>query len=218
VLKHRRATVLAHLVVLMVCAQVAAAQDSSSRFGHRAYAEASHSLVRSVGVYRASGRVVQLLPVAAAAFDSLRAAARADSVRLVPISGFRPVAYERDLFARAIRRHGSDSAAARWVAPAGFSEHHTGLAIDIGDHGSPRCDTEACFASTRGSRWLLANAGRFGFELSFPEGNGAVSHEPWHWRFIGDSASRAVFNKARVRADSAAVLRAFAAHYRCARP
>ena len=171
----------------------AAAQDSTRRFGHRAYREAPHTDLKSVGRYRATGRDVQLSLAAANAYEAMRVAALSDSVRLVPISGFRSVAYEQDLFARAIRRHGSAERAARWVAPAGFSEHHTGYAIDIGDQLAPACDTEVCFATTRASVWLRNHAPRFGYELSFPEGHTDISYEPWHWRYIGDEASRKVF-------------------------
>jgi D-alanyl-D-alanine carboxypeptidase len=173
------------------------AQDANSGFGHRAYREAAAEFLRPVGRYRQTDREVQLTAVAAAAFESMRGAARADTVHLVPVSGFRTVAYERGLFTRAIRRHGTPERAARHVAPPGYSEHHTGLAIDIGDSAAAACDAEVCFAGTRAGAWLLRNAGRFGFELSFPDGSGAVSYEPWHFRYIGDGASRAVFAAAR---------------------
>lgn len=172
------------------------AQDTTA-YGHRAYREASAAVLRPVGRYRQTGRVVQLALPAASAFESMRSAARADTVHLVPVSGYRTIAYERDLFARAIRRHGTPERAARHVAPPGHSEHHTGLAIDIGDSLAAVCDAEVCFAGTRAGAWLLRNAGRFGFELSFPDGSGAVSYEPWHFRYIGDDASRAVFAAAR---------------------
>jgi D-alanyl-D-alanine carboxypeptidase len=169
------------------------AQDTTASYGHRAYREVGPGALRSVGTYRKSGRTVELLAPAAAAFDVMQAAAAADTVQIIPISGFRTFVYVRDLFNRAIQRHGTPERAARWVAPPGYSEHHTGLAIDIGDADAPACDAEACFATTRAGAWLRANAQRFGFELSFPDGNGAVSYEPWHFRYVGDDRSRAVF-------------------------
>jgi len=95
---------------------------------------------------------------------------------------------------------------AREVAPPGYSEHATGYAIDFGTRPSLGCpDADACFASSEAGRWLLANAPRFGFELSFPPGNRqGVTWESWHWRWIGVTAdapgaatARAVFAQAR---------------------
>ncbi len=73
-----------------------------------------------------------------------------------------------------------------WVAPPGYSEHATGLSLDFGDRNRPDCHVEPCFAETRVGRWLAANAGRFGFRLSFPPGNAAgVASEPWHFLYTG---------------------------------
>ncbi len=62
----------------------------------------------------------------------------------------------------------------------GFSEHHTGRAIDI---GSPDCPllTEG-FARTKEFAWLQTHARRFRFALSYPLGNRfGIAYEPWHW-------------------------------------
>lgn len=65
-------------------------------------------------------------------------------------------------------------------AAPGFSEHHTGRAIDIGTVDSPVLEEE--FENTSAYRWLQANAQRFGFQLSYPRGNAAgIIFEPWHW-------------------------------------
>ena len=75
---------------------------------------------------------------------------------------------------------------AYWVAPPGYSEHATGLSLDFGDRNRPDCHVEPCFGETRVGRWLAANAGRFGFRLSFPPGNAAgIAAEPWHFRYTG---------------------------------
>ncbi len=96
----------------------------------------------------------------------------------------------------------------RIAAPPGFSEHSTGYTIDFTFRPIEGCtDIDTCFASTAPYRWLRVNGPRYGFELSFPGGNGqGVSWEPWHWRWIGTSAAepgaaraRAIFAKARSR-------------------
>jgi D-alanyl-D-alanine carboxypeptidase len=100
----------------------------------------------------------------------------------------------------------ADAARAISVAPPGHSEHSTGYALDFAVRPANGCpDAEACMAATPAARWLLANAPRFGFELSFPGGNRQqVKWEPWHWRWVGTSASapgaaraRFLFAKAR---------------------
>ncbi|HXG49080.1 MAG TPA: M15 family metallopeptidase, partial [Methylomirabilota bacterium] len=157
-----------------------------TRFGHLFYAEAPEAALGDVGEYRQTGRLVRLLPAAAAAFGRLREAAARDGMALVPISGFRTHAYQESLFLKAVAKYGSEAAAARWVAPAGCSEHHTGLALDIGAESRPEADVESVFEETPESGWLRRRAPDFGFELSFPRDNPqGIAYEPWHWRFIG---------------------------------
>ena len=154
-------------------------------YGHFAFEETDEPLA-DAGRYRDTGRVVQLRPGAAQAFRAMQAAARQAGVELVPISGYRTRDYQEGLFSRAIRRYGSAESAARWVAPPGYSEHHTGLAVDIGALESPETDVETTFEGTPAFAWLKENAHRFGFEISFPRDNPqGVSYEPWHWRYTG---------------------------------
>jgi LAS superfamily LD-carboxypeptidase LdcB len=158
--------------------------------GHRAYAAASSSELLSVGRYRKTRRRVYLQLRAGEAYEQMREAAARDGVSLVPISGFRSVAYQRELFKLAVKKYGSETAAARWVAPPGCSEHHTGLAIDIGDLSRPACDTNSCFEKTKTYQWLVANAARFGFNMTHASESGPVAFETWHWRFVGDDSCR----------------------------
>jgi D-alanyl-D-alanine carboxypeptidase len=70
-------------------------------------------------------------------------------------------------------------------APPGFSEHHTGCAIDLTTDGVPPLEVE--FENTAAFRWLTENAARFGFVLSFPPGNRyGYEYEPWHWCYKFD--------------------------------
>ena len=165
-----------------------AEQSAASLFGHFAFPETTQPLV-DAGAYRDSGRIVRLRTEAAEVFQAMQQAARDEGVHLVPISGFRTVDYQEGLFSRAIDRYATPEEAALWVAPPGYSEHHTGLALDVGDLNRPETDVETTFEQTPASEWLGNNAHRFGFALSFPEGNPqGVSYEPWHWRFTAVSA------------------------------
>jgi D-alanyl-D-alanine carboxypeptidase len=108
------------------------------------------------------------------------------------------VAYQEKLFAKGIEKRGSEIEAARWVAPPGHSEHHTGLAVDIGEGPEPESDVEPAFGDTAAYRWLALYAASFGFEMSFPTNNPqGVGCEPWHWRFVGTVDAEQVFAAAR---------------------
>jgi D-alanyl-D-alanine carboxypeptidase len=148
--------------------------------------EAAENELVVVGEYRQTGRKVKLRADAAAALTNLMTQARSSSVAIIPISGFRTIVYQESLFRKAVAKYGSEDAAVRWVARPGNSEHHSGLAIDLGDEENPACDVEPPFEETRAFYWLRQNAAQFGFELSFPRNNPrGVNYEPWHWRFIG---------------------------------
>jgi len=73
----------------------------------------------------------------------------------------------------------------------GYSDHHTGFAVDLSDEGNPSCDTELSFEQTSAFEWLKAHAGRYEFELSFPAGGtDEINYEPWHWRFTGTDEAK----------------------------
>jgi D-alanyl-D-alanine carboxypeptidase len=67
-------------------------------------------------------------------------------------------------------------------APPGYSEHHTGRAVDIG--GSADDPLEEDFEQTPAYAWLLHNAALYEFFLSFPRNNVyGYQYEPWHWTY-----------------------------------
>jgi D-alanyl-D-alanine carboxypeptidase len=73
------------------------------------------------------------------------------------------------------------------TARPGFSEHQTGLAIDIGPL-SGECSLNECFGETPEGIWLRDNAWRFGFILRYPADKTPItgySFEPWHFRYVG---------------------------------
>lgn len=111
------------------------------------------------------------------------------------VSCFRSIERQRAIFCSQIGPHkrcANAAERARTVGPPGYSEHATGYAIDFAARPSPGCgDVSACFARTPAGRWLILHAPDYGFELSFPPGNGqGVTWEPWHWRWVGVSALR----------------------------
>ncbi len=126
------------------------------------------------------GRIVRLIPRAAAAWKRMQAAATRDGVTLMPVSGFRSVARQTDIIRAKLAAGQSIDRILRFMAAPGCSEHHTGRAIDVG--APSRADLTAAFARTREFRWLRMHARRFGFRLSYPRRNlHGIGYEPWHW-------------------------------------
>lgn len=160
------------------------------------HSEAAENELIDVGEYRQSGRKVKMHTVAATALHHLIFQSRSIGITIIPISGFRTIAYQESLFRRAVAKYGSEDTAVRWVARPGHSEHHTGLAIDLGDEENPAGDLETPFEQTRAFHWLQDNAAQFGFELSYPRNNQhGVNYEPWHWRFIGTPQAKKTFQQ-----------------------
>ena len=114
----------------------------------------------------------------AKAFFKMQNDAKKENIELEIVSGFRST--EEEFIARL-----------KYSAPAGFSEHHTGLAIDINS-------LEEDFADTKEYEWLLKHAKEYGFEMSFPRDNKqGLGFEPWHWRFTGNTEAQKIFSQAR---------------------
>lgn len=128
------------------------------------------------------GRQHWLQPVARRAWGLMRDAAKADGISLELVSSFRSVADQNRILARKLRQGQSLQDILRVNAPPGYSEHHTGCAIDLAVPGEAVL-TEA-FEGSPAFAWLLRHASRFGFRLSYPRNNplGFV-YEPWHWCF-----------------------------------
>ena len=126
------------------------------------------------------GRMQRLTPAAAAQWQEMVAASAADGVRLLLVSGFRSVDYQAGLIRNKLEGGQSISDILKVNAAPGYSEHHSGQAIDIATPGS-RPLTEQ-FEESEAFAWLQANAGEFGFSMSYPRANpfGFV-YEPWHW-------------------------------------
>jgi D-alanyl-D-alanine carboxypeptidase len=166
---------------------------------HKPYSSASEDRLVELLFVRAGKPPAHALPDAAKAFTLMREAGRRDGVSLLIVSGHRSLEEQRLCFHEAQRRHGRNQAVS-WVAPPGYSEHHTGYVFDIGDEKVPTADDEPEFEETPAFRWLVGSAASFGFELSFPRGNkGGVSYEPWHWRYVGTPVARDLFHPSGLR-------------------
>ncbi len=135
-----------------------------------------------VAEYGENGREHLLVPAAAAAWRHITAAARSDNVNLQIASAFRSFERQAEIVREKLEGGLSIDAILLVSAPPGFSEHHTGRAVDV---TTLDClPLEGAFAHTEAFQWLWLHAKQFGFALSYPEGNLlGYAYEPWHWCF-----------------------------------
>lgn len=117
--------------------------------------------------------------------DMLADARRAD-IDLKVVSAYRSFDEQTDLKGQHTQVYGTGANA--FSADQGYSEHQLGTTIDltIDSVGG----TYASFADTEAYQWLLDNAHKYGFILSYPHDNTFYIFEPWHWRFVGEDLAR----------------------------
>lgn len=125
-------------------------------------------------------RPLRMTPGTLKQWRSMRRAALEDGVDLILVSAFRSVDYQRNLIRAKLDRGQRIEDILTVNAPPGYSEHHTGRALDIATPGQEPL-TEA-FEFTDAFGWLTGNASRFDFSLSYPRDNPfGIVFEPWHW-------------------------------------
>ena len=124
----------------------------------------------------------------------MREEAKKEGIYLVFLSGYRSINLQNYIFysLKSIRNQEA-AERARVSAPPGYSEHSTGFAIDIGDATQRETDFETEFENTEAFRWLIKNAAKFHFKLSFNKNNKYIDYEPWHWRYEGSIEALKVF-------------------------
>ncbi len=125
---------------------------------------------------------------------NMREEAKKEGIYLVFLSGYRSINLQKEIFysLKSIRKQEA-SERARVSAPPGYSEHSTGFAIDFGDATQRETDFETEFENTKAFRWLIKNAAKFHFKLSFKKDNKYIDYEPWHWRYEGSIEALKVF-------------------------
>ena len=145
--------------------------------------EAQELVVAAVGD---DGRQHRLTPAAAAKWHQMSAAALSDGVVIKIGSAFRSVDRQAEIIRAKLAEGSSMDAVLCVSAPPGYSEHHSGRAVDVTtDEGGASLEPE--FEKTSAFRWLSRNAARFDFVLSYPAGNPhGYDYEPWHWCFRPD--------------------------------
>ncbi|MFC1719982.1 D-alanyl-D-alanine carboxypeptidase family protein [Pseudomonadota bacterium] len=143
--------------------------------------EANHLVSIGLDIYQ---REQRMLPGAAQAWRSMVESAAGNGITLQAVSAYRSVDYQAGIIRRKLDKGQNVGDILRVSAAPGYSEHHTGRAIDVTTPGAPVL--EEAFEETEAFRWLTEHAADFGFSMSFPRGNPhGVAYEPWHWAWKG---------------------------------
>jgi len=131
------------------------------------------------------GRVQRLTPATALAWAHMTTAAAADSIELLIVSGFRSIDDQAQLISKKLQAGQTIDTILKVNTAPGFSQHHTGQAIDIATPGV-RPLIEA-FSESPAFQWLNTHAESFGFRMPYGYNNEwDLTYEPWHWFLTED--------------------------------
>lgn len=132
------------------------------------------------------GRPQRLHPTAASAWQAMQQQAKREQIELQLVSAFRGYDYQAQLIQRKLDQGKNIDDILSCVAAPGFSEHHSGRAIDLSTPNSQPLEEE--FELTPAFSWLTQHAINFGFYLSYPRNNPeGFIYEPWHWCYRNNS-------------------------------
>lgn len=139
---------------------------------------------------------------AAESARNLVAAAKEAGFNMQLCSAYRTVEKSAELYQRKVNQYigyGYSEAdakveAAKWVAPPGTSEHHTGLAMDLvsSDYWNYYSDLEHDYEKFDSFKWMYEHCAEFGFILRYPKDKQditGITYEPWHYRYVGIEAA-----------------------------
>lgn len=128
------------------------------------------------------------------AVEELFAAAKTTGYDLQIGSGFRSAAQQKIYYDNYTRTYGK-AAADTFSAKPGYSEHQTGLVVDVSET-SRNCYLEECFGETSAGKWLAENSYKYGFILRYPRNRDGITdfrYEPWHFRYVGKELAQALY-------------------------
>ena len=130
---------------------------------------------------------VELRAEAANQLADLLAAAKANNTPLSTQSGYRSYGTQSATFAKWVAQYGTAHAQMYSAAP-GYSEHQTGLAVDLIPATGSCQMLSRCVADTPAGKWLADNAALYGFIMRYEKDTALITgynYEPWHYRYIG---------------------------------
>jgi D-alanyl-D-alanine carboxypeptidase len=137
------------------------------------------------------GKMQRLAPQTARSWRQMKQAAALSGVQLLLVSGYRSIQQQTDLFRQKLAAGHDIDAILHVNAAPGFSEHHTGRAIDIATPGCRPLTEE--FELSPAFAWLSANAATYSFGMPYGRDNDlGFAYEPWHWSQIRNHPQRPI--------------------------
>lgn len=139
------------------------------------------------------GRTLQMDKTAYEAFKRMWQDATKKGLSINVRSPYRSYATQKSLYERYASVDGYDEADT-YSARAGYSEHQTGLAVDV----VARDDDLGNFENTKEFEWMKENAHKYGFILRYPKGKEYLTgymYESWHYRYVGVDVATDIYNK-----------------------
>ena len=136
------------------------------------------------------GKNYQLAEVAYEKFVQMSNAAKKEGLTIKTLSAYRTEDYQRGLYNNSLRNNGK-AHAEKYSARPGYSEHQTGLAVDINS-------VRGAFETTAEFRWLQKHAHEYGFILRYQKGKEWITgyaYEPWHYRYVGLDAAKIIYEE-----------------------
>ncbi len=126
------------------------------------------------------------------ALDEVNKQMQKSGLQVYLISAYRGYDRQKTLYDNYAAKDGVENADTYSARP-GFSEHQTGLAMDVLGVETYSGDLEdAGFENTKEYKWLTENGYKYGLILRFPKGQENVTgymYEPWHWRYVGEDVA-----------------------------
>ena len=137
---------------------------------------------------------IYMRPEAAHALEELFDAAKEDGITLYATSGFRSYSTQKAIFDRKLETM-SERAANSSVAKAGYSEHQTGLAMDIEGETTLGTGLTEGFGESPEGIWVAEHCHEYGFIIRYPKGKTKITgyiYEPWHLRYVGVETAKQI--------------------------
>lgn len=121
--------------------------------------------------------------------------AKKEGINLLAVSGYRSYEYQEDVYNNEVYNNGKEYAD-KYVAKPGYSEHQTGLVVDVLAVNYTKMDEN--FENTKECMWLHKNIHKYGFILRYLKGKENITgynYEPWHIRYVGTEHSLKIKEK-----------------------
>lgn len=137
---------------------------------------------------------IYMRPEAAAALEDLFAGAAEDGLTLYATSGYRSYSTQKAIFERKLDRM-SEKQANLSVAKPGYSEHQTGLAMDIEGETTKGTGLTEAFGESPEGIWAAEHCAEYGFIIRYPKDKTKITgyiYEPWHLRYVGREAAQEI--------------------------